>query len=130
MFGQQDKLIELLDRHGWELVATKKLSNHWIIGQWLIKSSWSPTDCHVFLTFEIDPQMTASQTSEVWGVSASLRRPSDWFIDYPLEFDAEIESRGGDGIGLTRVGRRWEKYLPAFFDELASLRQKFGNPEK
>lgn len=130
MFAQRDKLIELLDKNGWKLVETKKLSNHWIVEQWLIKSNWSPTDCHVFLTFEIDPQMTAAQTSKIWGVRADLNRPADCFIEYSSEFETKIDSGSDSGVGLTRIGRRWEKYLPAFFDELEALRQEFGNLRK
>jgi hypothetical protein len=127
MFPQRDKLIELLAENGWEIVETQKKDNHWIVEQWLIKSIWSPTDCRIFLTFVIEPQLTPGETSEIWGVSASVNRPVDWLADNPSEFDAEIES---ERRGWTRVGRHWEKDAPEFFDELANLRTKFDNLKK
>ncbi|MDQ3798628.1 MAG: hypothetical protein M3384_04195 [Acidobacteriota bacterium] len=129
MFPQRDEFIELLAKHGWEIVETQKKDDHWVVEQWLVKSIWSPTACRVFLTFEIEPQLTPGKTSEIWGVRAGLNQPPDWAADNRAEFVAEIEA-DKSGVGLTPVGRRSEKYLPAFFDELANLRTKFDNLKK
>jgi hypothetical protein len=124
MFAQGSKLIELLDHHGWELVQSYAPADHWVIEQWLVKSTWSPTDCYVFLTFEIDPQMTRRETSKIYSMTASLNKPLHCYVNVPPEFEKEIES---EHSASARVGRHWEKDLPGFFDELANLRTKFDN---
>lgn len=51
MFGEQNKLKELFDKYGWELVESQTPNEWWIVEIWLIKSIWSPTDCRVFFEF-------------------------------------------------------------------------------
>ena len=56
MFAQQNKLKDLFPEYGWELVEKQTPNDNWIIEVWLIKSLWSPTDCFVFISFNVDPQ--------------------------------------------------------------------------
>jgi hypothetical protein len=127
MFAQRARLIELLDKHGWEVVERKNVANHWIVDQWLIKSTWTPTDCHVYLTFEIDPQLLPKDSQDVWGIAAGLYKPQDCFIEYLPEVQVIVESRNPVYL---HTGRRWEKYLPEFFGGLAELRTLFSFVKK
>ena len=106
-----------LREFGWELVEARTIAELWIGEIWLIKSIWSPTDCTVYLTFEIDGQAGPRDVSQIWAVNASLSRPEDWLA----EGGTEIE-RGGS-TGNLSIAK--EKHLDKLFDELENLRNRF-----
>ena len=131
MFGEQNKLKELFGKYGWEFVESQIPNDDWIVELWLIKSVWSPTNCFVFLSFDVDPQWTdrAKKNFGVWAVTATLSQPYDWQAesDCVTELDFEIDLQNRAQITL---GRRWEKYIPTFFEELADLRKKYNSLKK
>lgn len=83
MFGQQNKLKELFDKYGWELIESQIPTDWWIAEIWLIKSNWSPTDCYVFLSFRVDEQLEdkTKRNFNVWAINMSLSQPLNWRID-------------------------------------------------
>jgi hypothetical protein len=132
MFGEQNKLKDLFDRNGWELIESQNPNNDWIAELWLIKSTWSPTDCRIFLSFDVDPQWTdrTRKNFGVWAATISLNQPYDWNeennngkFETSLEENRQIEAR-------ITLGRRWERNIPKFFEELANLRSKYNNLKK
>jgi len=132
MFGEQNKLKELFDKFGWELIETQNPNNDWIAELWLIKSIWSPTDCYIFLSFDVDPQWTdrTRKNFGVWAVTASLIQPYDWRKeDSNQVFEPKFEENKQYEAQIT-LGRRWERNIPKFFEELANLRSKYNNLKK
>ena len=123
MFAQQNKLKELFEKYGWELIETQKPNYIWIAEIWLLKSLWSPTDCYVFIVFEVDPQseVRVEKEKNVWAVSISLGQPQDWRND---NFDSQISD--GENIEI-QIRPNFEKHIPEIFDSLNNLRLKFNN---
>ena len=128
MFGQQNNIKELFDRNGWELVETRKIDDVWVIEMWLIKSTWSPTDCFVFFSFQTDPQNWYLQREgakpAVFKVVATLKKPVDWMAESVSEF--EKNEVFNDSTGLYFSGH-FKMQMTEFFKDLANLRQKFYN---
>jgi hypothetical protein len=108
----------MLDDFGWELVEARTIAQLWVAEIWLIRSTWSPTECVVYLTFAIDPQSDARDSSKVWAVNASLERPEDWFTENGSPSEACFSPKSSTGNLL--VGK--EKYLHELFGQLANLR--------
>ncbi len=92
MFGQQNKLKEVFNQYGWELVDSQNPNVWWFEEIWLIKSIWSPIDCFVFLTFEVDPQWTDRTRAKfgVYRINANLRKPVDWLSDDKSQFNRSL----------------------------------------
>lgn len=125
MEGQYYQLSQLLDKYGWELVETRTLDHRWYVEQWLIKSTWSPTDCYVFLNFETDPQTYSTDAKPVADIIiASLQKPVYWMGETELQFE---KNEPFDDRAYLNLGRNIEKHIPQFFKELANLRQRFYN---
>ncbi|HXG84660.1 MAG TPA: hypothetical protein VNI84_11590 [Pyrinomonadaceae bacterium] len=93
MFGEQNKLKELFDRYGWQLIDSQVSSVWWIVEIWLIKSIWSPTECNVFLSFIVDEEWfdRATAISNVNRIIATVNKPVDWITESDSEF-SEIET--------------------------------------
>jgi len=130
MFGEQNKLKELFDKYGWELIDSQSTNVWWIEEIWLIKSIWSPTDCKVFLSFIVDEQWTdrARTAFGVNRITASVSKPVNWMAESEFEFDkVELDT---DGLDIIYLGRRWERSIPKFFEELANIRSKYNNLKK
>jgi hypothetical protein len=130
MFGQQNKLKELFGQYGWELVDSQTPNVWWFVEIWRIKSIWSPTDCNIFLSFEVDPEWTdrARAAFGVYRIVAALDKPVDWLAESETEFP-EIEPHS-DNCAYIYLGRGWEKRIPEFFNDLANLRGRFDNLKK
>jgi hypothetical protein len=126
MYGQQNKLKELFDKYGWELIETQIPNYDWIAEIWLIKSTWSPIDCYVFLSFVVDPQLEdiTKRNYRVWEIKMSLKQPLYWRND---NFDIKC---GDDSYAEISLNRKWERRIPEFFEELANLRLKYNNLTK
>jgi hypothetical protein len=126
MFGQQNKLKELFDKYGWELVETQIPTDWWIAEVWLIKSTWSPTDCYIFLSFQVDEQLEdkTKRKFNVWSIKMSLSQPLNWQND-----NFNIEFHDVDYAQIP-IKRKWETRIPEFFGELANLRSKYSNLRK
>lgn len=125
MFGQQNKLKELFPKYGWELTDTQTPSVWWFVEIWLIKSVWTPTDCYVFLTFEVDPQWTDRARAK-FGVNkiiANTKKPVDW----PTDKDSQLNKISFDEPIYLYLGRRWEKEISEFFEGLANFRKNYKN---
>lgn len=123
MFGQQNKLKELFDRHGWELVETHVPEDWWIAEVWLINSTWSPTDCYIFISFLVDPQWEdrTRRKAGVWAISLSLKQPEDWRND---QINIEMQD---EEMFQIHIKPHFEKRIPEIFDSLNCLRLKFNN---
>lgn len=123
MFGQQNKLKELFDKYGWELVETQIRNNDWIAEIWIIKSTWSPTDCYVFISFEVDPQWEdrARMKAGVWAINLSLEQPQNWQND---NINIGILD---EEIYQIPIRTHFEKRIPEIFDSLNYLRLKFNS---
>lgn len=103
MFGQQNKLKELFSQNGWELVETREMDDRWYVEMWLIKSTWSPTDCLIFFTFETDPELykpTGRPTA--YKIGATLKKPIDWLAESKSQFK-KFESNDNVEIYLEAV---------------------------
>ena len=123
MFGQQNKLKELFDKYGWELIETQIRNNDWIAEIWVIKSTWSPTDCYVFISFEVDPQWEdrGRMKAGVWAINLSLEQPQNWQND---NINIGILD---EEIYQIPIRTHFEKRIPEIFDSLNYLRLKFNN---
>ena len=122
MFGQQNKLKELFDKHGWELIETQIPNYDWIAEIWVIKSTWSPTDCYVFISFEVDPQWEdrARKKAGVRAINLSLEQPQHWQND---KINVDIQDEEYFQI---YIKPNFEKRVPEIFDSLNYLRLKFN----
>ena len=118
-----EKIDRMLGTFGWELVEARTVAELWVAEIWLVRSTWSPTDCHAYLTFEIDGECDSRDVSKVWAIKASLSRPDDWFTENRL-------GTGNDDIDIKvstgNLSIQKEKYLDELFSELANLREKFA----
>ncbi len=123
MFGQQNKLKELFDKYGWELMETQIPTDWWIAEIWLIKSTWSPTDCYIFLAFLVDDQLQdkTQRNFAVWVVTVSLKQPHSWRND-KINIDMQDEE-----YFEIPIKTKFEKRIPEIFDSLNYLRLKFNN---
>lgn len=123
MFGQQNKLKELFDKYGWELIETQIPNYNWIAEIWVIKSTWSPTDCYVFISFEVDAEWTdrARKKDGVWMIKLSLEQPQNWQND---TINIDIKDEDYFQIGIKT---HFEKRISEIFDSLNYLRLKFNN---
>jgi hypothetical protein len=112
MVTQQEELYRQLETFGWRKVdgaePDDQLLDWWADEVWVLESLWEPQECHVYLTFVVDPQWDSHRKKGqgVWGVTASLHGPAQW---------SDVE------LNLMRPGRRREG-LPEFFAGLAKLR--------
>ena len=124
MDGQQRKLKEILDKHGWELVEARTIDHRWYVAMWLIKSIWSPTDCFAFFTFETDPELyKPTGKLSAYKVLASLRKPVDWMAESESQFERNETFADKTNLFLKNIDRD----IPEFFKDLANMRQKFYN---
>jgi hypothetical protein len=125
MTGHHKKLVEVLKQNGWELVETRETDHRWFVEMWLIRSHWSPIDCHIFFTFETDPQSyKPAGKLAAYNIVASLRKPADWLEDSKKQFE---KNEPFDDRTYLFLGRNIEKKIPEFLNDLANLRQKFYN---
>jgi hypothetical protein len=122
MFGQQNKLKELFDKYGWELIETQIPSEWWVAEIWLVKSIWSPTDCYVFLSFRVDEQLEdkTKRNFNVWSIKLSLNQPLNWRDD---NFDIDTSDDFYEEISIKR---NFKKRITEFFEELAKLRARYN----
>ncbi len=123
MFAQQNKLKELFPNYGWELVETQNPNDDWEIEVWLIKSLWSPTDCFVFISFNVDPQWEDrnNKCEGFWDISVTLSQPDFWNTD---RFDFNFQD---DKVFNFFLRAHFEKNIPEIFDSLNNLRLRFKN---
>ena len=65
------------------MVETQIPNYAWIAEIWLIKSLWTPIDCYVFISFEVDPQCEdlTKRAKGVWTINLSLKQPYYWQDD-------------------------------------------------
>ncbi len=123
MFGQQNKLKELFDRYGWELIETQIPNYDWIAEIWIIKSTWSPTDCYVFISFEVDAEWEdrAGKKDGVASINLSLEQPQNWQND-----NINIDIQDEENFQIY-IRTKFEQRIPEIFDALNYLRLKFNN---
>ena len=123
MFGQQNKLKELFPEYGWELVEAQVPNYDWIAEIWLIKSVWTPTDCYVFISFDVDPQWEDrnNKNEGVRAINLSLQQPDFWRND-----NVQIDFVDEEKIPIY-IKPQFEKSVSEIFDCLNNLRLKFKN---
>ena len=123
MFAQQNKLKNLFPEYGWELVENQTPDDNWIIEVWLIKSLWSPANCFVFISFNVDPQWEdrKNKSKGFWDISLTLSQPDYWNTD---RFDIDIQD---DKVFNFFLKTHFEKSIPEVFDSLNNLRLRFKN---
>ncbi len=123
MFGQQNKLKELFDRYGWELIETQIPNYDWIAEIWIIKSTWAPTDCYVFISFEVDAEWEdrAGKKDGVASINLSLEQPQNWQND-----NINIDIQDEENFQIY-IRTKFEQRIPEIFDALNYLRLKFNN---
>ncbi len=122
VFGNElkDRLLSA----GWELIESRTILHLWVAEIWQIKSVWSPTDCVVYLTFEIDFQANPKDASKVDQVKASLRRPIDWFVEQNTVDVTQLDEHEYNSASVF-LGRGRVKNLDEFILHVASLRHEF-----
>ncbi len=81
----------------------------------------------MFLSFIVDEEWTdiARAAFGVNRITASIGKPVNWMAESESEF-SKIES-DRDGLAIIYLGRRWERKIPEFFEELANLRSIYNN---
>ena len=123
MFAQQNKLKELFDKHGWELIETQIPNYDWIAEIWAIKSAWSPTDCYVFISYWVDDQWEDRNRKKdgVSKINISLKLPEYWQND---KINVDIQDEEDFSI---YIKPNFEKRIPEIFESLNYLRLKFNN---
>ena len=128
MFGQQNKLKELFDKYGWELIETWIPEESWIAEIWIIKSAWSPTDCFVAMNYVVDPQWADRNNKRlgVHSIAISLTQSHYAKDELQIEADAKFEFHN-DEFTEIYIRPNLEKNIPKIFGELAKLRQEFNN---
>ena len=131
MFGQQNKLKELFDKHGWELVESWIPEDWWIAEIWIIKSTWSPIGCFAALNYVVDPQWTDKNKKHlgVRSIALSLTKSHYTQDGFQVESDSKFEFHNDEFIQIY-IKTNWEKNFHKIFEELANLRQKFNNLKK
>lgn len=122
MIHEDLKISELLGSHGWEVVEKRDISYLWVTEIWQIRSKWSPTDCIAYLSFEVDPHNDARDFENVGWMKASVPPPIDWYRDK----DSDNLSDRPNVFTSCPLGRRREKYLDSFFQDLAKIRNEWG----
>lgn len=121
MISQETQISELLGVHGWTIVEKREIRYLWVSEIWQVRSKWSPTDCIVYLSFEVDAQDNAQDFENVGWMRASVQRPLDWFK----------EGASGDRLESVSVnascpiGRHHEKYRDEFFRDIAKIRDEW-----
>jgi len=122
MFGQQNKLKALFGKYGWNLVESQIPLNFWVAEIWLLKSVWTPTDCYVFIEFEVDPMCEERKNKEqhVWAINISLKQPQDWRND-----SNAIQSLNNEKDQIT-IRTHFETRLSEIFDSLNNFRLKYN----
>ena len=128
MFGQQNKLKELLGKYGWELVENWIPDDRFTAGTWILKSTWSPTDCLVAVNFVVEPQWTDSNKKHlgVRSVALSLTKSHCTQNGLQVDADSKFEFHNENFIEVY-IRPNLEKHIPKIFEELSNLRQKFDN---
>lgn len=121
MCGQQNKLKELFPVYGWDLVEAQTPNDVWFAEIWAVKSVWTPTNCFVFITFEVDPQWEdrANMKKGVWAINLTLEQPAEWRNDI-ISVDVRDDERFRHYIKP-----HFEKRIKEVFDSLNKLRLKF-----
>ena len=114
----KDKIRDVLAASGWEVAEVRTYAEHWLDEIWLIRSTWSPTDFEVYLTFEIDGQAAPRDTSSVWAITASLSKPIDWSSD---ERDDTVPRTSTEANSVSLPIAK-EKHLESFVEGLDDLR--------
>jgi hypothetical protein len=118
----KEKIREALAGSGWEIAEVRTYAEHWVDEIWLVRSTWSPTDFEVYLTFEIDGQSRSRDTSSVWAINASLSKPIDWSGDGKGDKD-ERASTGTYSIHLPITKEKHLESLVAGLDDLRNGRE-------
>ena len=123
MFGQQNILKELFSKYGWKLVETQVPNDDWIAEVWLIKSVWTPIDCYVFISYEVDPQWEDRNRKKegVWAINIMLEQPDYWNND---RIDIIVQD---NEIFTIHIKPKFEKRISEVFDILKNLRSRFNN---
>ena len=102
-------LIRRLVDQGWDVARCDREVGWWGDEVWTVESVWSPRGFTVFLTWLIDPMDNAT----VWGVRASLERPTD----------------GGEAKSAASMSiNHWPRDVPEFLASLAAMRDAALHP--
>ncbi len=115
MDTQRRELLDQLPKHGWHVlpVADHELE-WWADEMWLLESTWTPVENHVYLTFLVDPQVSVSRPRKkgeaVWAVMATPVKPVKW-------------QTAEDGLTLS-LGQGWKERLPDLLEHLSELRNQ------
>lgn len=116
MNTQQQRILNALIDSGWTVLEQETSTPDWWAAEtWILKSSWSPQNCRLYLTFLVDPQWEGErkESQGIWALKASLVKPTQW-----QEQDGEI---------ALSLGRGWEEQLSEFMQSVAKLRNKRGD---
>ena len=111
MIDEKKALLEQLPRHGWEVISIETDELDWWADEiWKIRSVWDSECPELFVTFLIDPQADTrggKRTRDIWGVRASLERPTQW--------------QGEEGVVYWGDGPEWRTMLADFMGKLPDL---------
>ena len=83
----------MLGSSGWELAEARTIGQLWIAEIWLLRSTWSPVNFEVYLTFEVDAQGSSTEFGKEWFVRPSVSRPYDWFTEDSSEATEAVAHR-------------------------------------
>jgi hypothetical protein len=128
MFGQQYKLKELFEKHGWELVETWIPEEFWVAEIWILKSAWSTTECFAAMNYVVDPQWIDKNNKQLGVPSVAVSLTQSHYLKYELQIEADAKFEfHSDAFIEIYIRPNLEKNIPKIFEELANLRQKFNN---
>ena len=119
MFAQQNQLKELFEQNGWELIEVYEPKEWSVVEIWTIKSLWSPTDCRVYLSFLVDPQLEDRTKAKL----------NVWVIDFSLVDGRTLKMKEiltEDKYFEIVIKTKWEKRKHEVVKGLEKLRNYFN----
>ena len=104
-------LINKLNSAGWTIEGVEESDLEWWADEiWTLRSTWSPIDFVLYLTFLVDPMHDGPRRKgeAVWAIGASKSLPTD--------------RTNAEGDVTVSIKNKFDKKLPAFVEEIGELR--------
>lgn len=124
MHSQITEFENHLTAHGWKVAEIRNVSYLWVAEIWKVQSTWTPTNCYVYLSFESDFHHNANDFSKIAWLRAYPYPPVDWLGDSNADDHWKERENSNRLTASVPIGRRRDKYLKEFFSDLARMRNE------